>query len=138
MIKFYLIIKDEFTLVMTVTKLAYFALGWLCIILGTLGIILPLLPTTPFILVAAFAFSKSSERFHLWLLQHKIFGPLIQDWQTNGVIRLRVKLLATFSIVVMLSTSFYFMSVPNAVIIGICAVVACVLVFIWSRPTEPK
>ncbi|MDO6720662.1 YbaN family protein [Psychrosphaera sp. 1_MG-2023] len=123
---------------MTLSKLAYFALGWLCIILGTLGIILPLLPTTPFILVAAFAFSKSSERFHLWLLHHNVFGPLIQDWQTNGVIRLRVKWLATFSIVVMLSTSFYFIPVPTSVVVGICAAVGCVLVFIWSRPSLPK
>jgi uncharacterized protein len=122
---------------LTIKTLAYLSLGWLCVGLGVLGIVLPLLPTTPFILVAAFAFSKSSRRFHDWLLGHRIFGPLITDWQTNGIIRLPIKCLATLSMGVMLSLSFYFISVPTMAIVGTLSIVFCVLIFIWSRPSSP-
>lgn len=129
---------DAVSIVMTVKQTAYFCLGWICVVLGALGVILPLLPTTPFILVAAFAFSKSSKRFHSWLLNHRVFGPLVTDWEQNGVIRLPAKILATVSIVLMLSLSFYFVPLPSHVIAIICATVGCVMLFIWSRPSVPK
>lgn len=123
---------------MKIKQILYLILGWTCIALGAIGVVLPLLPTTPFVLLAAFAFSKSSERFHDWLLNHKVFGPLISDWQRNGVIRLHVKWMATLSIVIMLSLSFSFLSVPMIGTILICSSVFCVLIFIWSRPSVPK
>lgn len=55
-------------------------LGWFSLITGIIGIFLPLLPTTPFVLLAAWCFSKSSERFHTWLMDHKYFGPMVRDW----------------------------------------------------------
>lgn len=55
--------------------------GWLCVVLGVLGIFLPLLPTTPFILLAAWLFARSSERFHEWLVTHPKLGPIISAWQ---------------------------------------------------------
>lgn len=123
---------------MTITKLAYFILAWVSLLLGLLGIVLPLLPTTPFILLAAFGFSKSSERFHVWLLEHRVFGPMILDWQTNGVIKRNVKWCATLSIFIMLSISFYFLTLPKIAIIAIFACIAGVLLFIWSRPSMPE
>lgn len=138
MIKFKLSIKDEVQLVMTITKFAFLILGWASLFLGALGVILPLLPTTPFVLLAAFAFSKSSERFHQWLLNHKLFGPLILDWQQNGVIKPQVKRLATFSIIIMLGLSFYLLPVPKPVVLGICFTVSLVLIFIWTRPSYPR
>ena len=61
-------------------KIFFITVGWLSVGLGVIGIVLPLLPTTPFILLAAFCFARSSEKFHNLLLQHKYFGPIIKTW----------------------------------------------------------
>jgi hypothetical protein len=59
----------------------YLALGVTALLLGGLGIVLPVLPTTPFILLAAGCFARGSERFHEWILGHRIAGPLIRAWR---------------------------------------------------------
>lgn len=64
-------------------RILYLTLGWVSLILGVIGIVLPLLPTTPFILLSAWCFSQSSKRFHNWLKQHKYFGPIIENWQSD-------------------------------------------------------
>ena len=122
---------------MSITRLPYFIFGWLSLALGVVGIVLPLLPTTPFVLLAAFCFSKSSTRFHNWLLNHKLFGSLVRNWQQHGVITLNAKLLATLSIVVMLSISFYFVQLPLLIMLVVISSVLMVLMFIWSRPSKP-
>ncbi|MDG2479242.1 MAG: YbaN family protein, partial [Alphaproteobacteria bacterium] len=66
-------------------------------VLAILGVALPLLPTTPFLLVAAFAFARSSDRWHRWLREHRVFGPLIADWQEHGAIDRRTKLLSVLA-----------------------------------------
>lgn len=68
--------------------------GLLALLLGVVGIFVPVLPTTPFILLAAFCFARSSARFHRWLLDHHISGPLIRDWALHRSIPLRIKRLA--------------------------------------------
>ena len=123
---------------MSYRKLGYFIVGWVSLFLGVLGIVLPLLPTTPFVLLSAFCFSKSSKRFHLWLLNHKLFGPLVTDWQRHGVIQLKAKILATISMLVMVSVSLYFVNIPLLYVGIILLSISCVLVFIWSRPSKPK
>ncbi|UTW46677.1 YbaN family protein [bacterium SCSIO 12696] len=55
--------------------------GWLALLLGAIGVVLPLLPTTPFVLLAAACFARSSPRFHRWLLSHKTMGPIINRYQ---------------------------------------------------------
>lgn len=64
-------------------RILYLLLGWLSLVSGVIGIFLPLLPTTPLVLLAAWCFSRSSERFHNWLLKHKFFGPIVRDWQSS-------------------------------------------------------
>lgn len=67
-------------------RLLYLALGLLAVALGGLGILLPLLPTVPFMLLAAFFFAKSSPRLEAWLLEHPGFGPHIRDWRDRRAV----------------------------------------------------
>jgi uncharacterized membrane protein YbaN (DUF454 family) len=72
----------------------FFALAWFFFSLGLLGAFLPVLPTTPFMLLALWAFSKSSRRFHDWLYDHPVFGPRVRAYSRHRVIPFRVKLTA--------------------------------------------
>lgn len=72
----------------------WIALGGLALLLGTIGIFLPVLPTTPFVLLAAFAFAKGSPKLRHWLVTHHIFGPIIADWEARGAIATRYKIFA--------------------------------------------
>lgn len=69
----------------------YFGLGLAALALGGLGVVLPVLPTTPFILLAAACFARSSERFHDWLIHHRITGPLIREWREYRAMPRRAK-----------------------------------------------
>lgn len=68
--------------------------GIVALILAAIGVLLPVMPTTPFILVAAFCFSRSSRRLEAWLLANPTFGPVILDWRESGAIAPRIKLIA--------------------------------------------
>lgn len=68
--------------------------GWGALALGAAGVVLPVLPTTPFVLLAAYMFGKGSPRLRAWLLAHRTFGPLIRDWEERGAIPRRAKILA--------------------------------------------
>jgi len=72
----------------------YLMLGWSCVGLGVAGAFLPLLPTTVFLLIAAWAFARSSERWHTWLLAHPRFGHLIRGWQEHHAMPRRAKRVA--------------------------------------------
>lgn len=111
----------------------YLSLGWLALGLGIAGIFLPLLPTTPFLLLAAFAFSRGSPRLHAWLLGHRHFGPVIRDWQERRAIPLRAKLLATVLMLPLFAKALFFSQWPIAVNAGLVLFGASVLLFIWTR-----
>ncbi|MCB2102531.1 MAG: YbaN family protein [Rhodobacterales bacterium] len=81
---------------------AFLALGWFCVALGLVGVVVPGLPTTVFLIVAVWAFSRSSERFQMWLWHHPRLGPPIRDWHSHKVISPKAKALA----VTMMSASF--------------------------------
>jgi len=84
------------------------AAGWLFVGLGVLGALLPVLPTTPFLLLAAACFARSSERFYAWLLDNRVFGPLIRDWRAHRAIPRHAKRVAIAAIVVALGSSTIF------------------------------
>lgn len=86
-------------------RFLYFCLGWLFFAIGVAGAFLPVLPTTPFMLLALWMFSRSSQRFHDWLYQHRIFGPPLQRWQQYRVIPWTAKAVS----VSMMSISFVLM-----------------------------
>ncbi|MEK9644419.1 MAG: YbaN family protein [Alphaproteobacteria bacterium] len=83
-------------------RYALIAFGWICVAVGVIGIVVPGLPTTVFLLMAAWAFSRSSERFQNWLLAHPRLGPPVIAWRERGAIPARAKILA----VAMMSVSF--------------------------------
>ena len=74
---------------------AWWLLAYGSLALGLIGIVVPGLPTVPFVLLAAFAASRGSARLHAWLLGHRRFGPMIRDWQAQGAVSRRAKWLAT-------------------------------------------
>jgi len=75
----------------------YLALGWVFFALGVAGVILPVVPATPFMLLALWGFSKSSPRLEAWLLAHRVFGAPLRAWRAHRVIPLRAKLIAWIS-----------------------------------------
>ena len=109
------------------------ALGLICVGLAVVGIVLPLLPTVPFLLLAAFFFARSSSRLHYWLLSHRTFGPFIDDWNRSGAIHPRAKRLATISIAAVFCVSLT-LQVPPFIIIVQAVTLGAVLTFIWTRP----
>ncbi len=115
-------------------RLIWMTCGLLSLGTGIAGIILPLVPTVPLFLLAAFCFARSSERLHFWLLNHPKFGPPIHDWQAHGAISIGAKRLATLSIALTFGLSVVLKL--KLLILLIQAITLCaVLVFIWSRPS---
>jgi uncharacterized protein len=114
----------------------YITVGWLFLGLGFIGIFLPLLPTTPFVLLAAFCFSRGSTTLHRWLLAQKTFGPMIRDWNQHGIIRLRVKWTSAILIVLMIGYPVLFGPLSRPIKIGLVMVGVGVIGFIWSRPSQ--
>jgi uncharacterized membrane protein YbaN (DUF454 family) len=117
-------------------RITWLVVGLLALALGAIGIALPLLPTTPFVLVAAFAFAQSSEKLHQWLLDHNVFGPLIDNWQRHGAISRRAKVLSVVSMAALLLISLA-MAAPPAVIIAQLVVLGAAALFILTRPEPP-
>lgn len=105
-------------------RLLLLILGWLSLITGIIGAFLPLLPTTPLVLLAAWCFSKSSERFHTWLIEHKYFGPIVRDWQSADGIPRRARNRAIIFMWVGMAISILivsrFWATIGLVIIGLC------------------
>lgn len=111
-------------------------MGHGCLALGVVGLFVPLLPTTPFVLLAAFCYSRGSERLHRWLTAHPRLGRPIRDWQRDGVIRPRAKWVSTALIVVSLSYPIVFQELPVAVKVVAGLVGVAVLGFIHTRPSR--
>ena len=115
----------------------YLALGWFSVGLAIIGIILPVLPTVPFLLVAVWAFSKSSPVLAERIRNHKTFGPLVRDWQDHGAIPFKAKALAVFMMSCTGGYLLFYGHAPQWLAVSICVAMACVAIFIVSRPTKP-
>lgn len=90
----------------------WIAAGWVCIALGVIGAFLPVMPTTPFIILAAFCFSKGSERLYAWIVSHKTWGRMIQNWEEHRVIPVKAKVIALSMMALGGTVSFF--SIPAA------------------------
>jgi uncharacterized membrane protein YbaN (DUF454 family) len=118
-------------------RIALILIGLVSLALGAIGVFLPLLPTTPFVLVSAIAFAKSSDRLHQWLVDHDLFGPLIANWREHGAISRRTKVISVLSMIAILVISTL-LAVPTHVIVIQAVVLSCSAVFILTRPLPPQ
>lgn len=117
-------------------RIVLIIIGITALVLGALGVVLPILPTTPFVLLAAFAFANSSDRLHQWLLDHDVFGPLIANWRRHGAIGRKTKVVSTVSMVALVVISLL-LEAPDHVIVIQVVVLCAVAAFILSRPVPP-
>jgi uncharacterized protein len=120
-----------------VRRQLWIALGCTAVALGAAGVVLPLLPTTPFVLLAAWAFAKSSPRLHGWLLGHRVFGPLIADWQAHRAIAPGAKRAAIVSMLAVLAASLAFGVAAWLVAVQLVALLTTGA-FILTRPDGPR
>jgi uncharacterized protein len=110
-----------------------FALGWIFLLIGIAGVLLPLLPGTVFLILSAACFTRSSPRFEQWLLEHPHLGPPIRQWRKTGSIPRRIKVFASASIaaswLILVETE-----APATVKIGCLLLFVGVIAYIGSRP----
>lgn len=102
--------------------------------LAVLGTVLPVLPTVPFVLVAAWAAGKGWPSFERWLLDHAYFGPPIRRWRESGAVPRRAKWISTLMMASSAIGMQFFSNIPLWTRVGVPVVMACVAVWLWSRP----
>lgn len=112
----------------------YLALGWLCVTLGVIGAVVPLMPTTVFLLIAAWAFSRSSDRWHRWLREHAHFGEAIRAWEEHHAMPRRAKRIAFLALAASYVVTAYLFGPWSwaAIVGGIC--IAGVALYIAHLP----
>ena len=111
-------------------------LGFICLGLAVLGVILPVMPTTCFVLMAAACFAKSSPRFYNWLLASRIFGPMINHWQTTRSMPKRAKIMAITSILFSGAFSIYVLDSAMLQAIVATALLIPIAIILRVRNTE--
>ncbi len=90
-------------------RIFFISLGIVCVILAALGVLIPGLPATPFLLLASYAFARSSKKMHDWLVNHKIFGPILNDFLDRKGIRLHIKIISLALMWGMMLISVFFL-----------------------------
>lgn len=118
-------------------KMVWFVIGVVALFLGGLGVFLPILPTTPFVIVAAFAFGKSIPAWRRWLVNNKTFGPMIRDWEETGAIAPRYKAVAFTMMLAALALSFYLSIKPVIIVVQALCMLAAFF-FILTRPNGTR
>ncbi len=116
------------------TQLLLWRLGaCLALALGAVGVVVPVLPTVPFLILAAWAGSKGWPALEKWLLEHRMYGPYIRRWRERGAVPRKAKWLAT---VMMLASAIglQFSSMPDWLRIGTPLVMLAVAIWLWRRP----
>jgi uncharacterized membrane protein YbaN (DUF454 family) len=115
----------------------FFVLGLLMTALGIIGAFVPLMPTTIFLILAAWFFARSSTRFEAWLLNHPRFGKTLRDWQSSGAISRRAKIMALSGMTLGMGI-FYLGAHPRLwLLLLVGAIMAACAWFVASRP-EPQ
>ena len=111
------------------------SLGWLCVGLGFVGVFVPGIPTTIFLIIALWAFTKSSEKLRYWLLNHKRFGPILNNWQEHKVVPRRAKILMV--VLMSLAVILFYYSLQNLYLtIGLIIILVLVAIYVISLPSK--
>jgi uncharacterized membrane protein YbaN (DUF454 family) len=123
-----------------VKQVFYKPLGFVFLGLAILGILLPIIPGTPFLLLSAWFFARSSEKWHSWLLNSELFGPMIRNWEDNHCISCRIKVVAIGAMAVAGSISVvYAVQSPTIKIVGLVmmSIGTTVILLIKTCPAPP-
>lgn len=113
------------------------ALGFVFVGLGGLGAVVPVLPTTPLLILALWCFARSSERFHSWLYNHRLFGPPLQAWERHRVIPPLAKIAAVGSMLASVGYVCLFSTAPWYAIAAMIAFIVYAMWYILSKPSFP-
>jgi uncharacterized membrane protein YbaN (DUF454 family) len=111
----------------------WIAAGGISLAIGLVGLFLPLLPTTPLVLLSAFCFSRGSERCERWLIEHRVFGPMVRNWRATRSVPLRAKQIATLMMAISSIGTACIVPLPWGLMPGVCC--ALVAVWLWRLPT---
>ena len=116
-------------------KIILITIGWLCVGLAFVGTFVPGIPTTIFLIVALWAFAKSSKKFHSWLLNHKRFGPIMQNWESHKVVPRKAKILM---VILQISAVIIFHYSLQNIYLTVLLIITLVFVarYVLSLPSE--
>lgn len=117
-------------------RVFYSILGWVMIVLGLIGVVLPIMPTVPFLLVASWCFARSSPRFHYWLHNHRIFGLPIKQWEEKRIISPFIK---TFAVVSMIGGFLLFLIIVHPALwfaLSAAILLLMIAIYIVTRPSS--
>ncbi|ACH39854.1 protein of unknown function DUF454 [Citrifermentans bemidjiense Bem] len=120
-----------------VLRLILIGVGWVSIACAVIGLFLPLVPSVPFLLLAVFCFSRSSEKFHTWLVEHRHLGPILKDYLVHGGISRKAKACAVCAIWISFPVTAWFVESTWAklLLLTIAAVVTVYLLLLPPVPT---
>ena len=123
---------------MKIPRFVLIVLGWICVGIAFIGIFTPGIPTTPLLIVALWAFSKSSKKLHTWLINHKRFGPILKNWEDHKVVSKNAKI--TMVILQIIAVIFFYWS-TKSLLYSLILVVVLIFVakYVLSLPSSvPK
>ena len=120
------------------TRILYICLGWLMVALGVIGALLPLMPTTIFLIMASWFFTRSSPRFETWLLGHPHFGPPLRAWNETGAVSGAAKVAACVGMSV--GFALFLVSTHPALwqALAVAAVLLASALYVVTRPPPPR
>lgn len=116
------------------SKTLWLIVGWIALALGMVGVVMPIMPTVPFLLVAVWCFSRSSPRLRNRILRNRQFGPSIRDWLRRGAIAGRVKVFAVAAMACGVGAALW-LGLPPWLVLGQATICAAVAAYVVTRPT---
>ena len=116
-------------------KIILITIGWSCVGLAFVGTFVPGIPTTIFLIIALWAFAKSSKKFHSWLLNHKRFGPILQNWESHKVVPRKAKI---FMVILQISAVIIFHYSLQNIYLTVLLIITLVFVarYVLLLPSE--